>query len=605
MKFSTLSSYFARLEKETSRLKMTAILAELFKETSADEVDKVCYLSLGTLAPKYQDTEFNMAEKMVQKAVAIAVGQPLEEVAHAIKEIGDMGDYLYKLKAQNSKLKTKGKNSQIDIGTVFHHLLGMAQDKGAGSVDRKINRLAQLLGEIDSLSAKYVVRMILAKLRLGFSSMTILDSLSWSVAGDKSRRTELEKAYNIQADIGQIAQVYKTGGMEAIAKIQPKPGIPVRAAKAERLKDAGEILEKLHGQCLLEPKFDGFRLMMHVDHAQKEKTAPDLTLFGGSSNNEYLIRLFSRNMDNMTAMFPDVAAALQKLPVQSAILDGEAIAFNPQTGKFLPFQETVQRKRKYDIVNKAKEIPLKVFIFDLLFLNGESLIVRPFFERRRQLEALLTGAKSDVVLLTKQQKVTRPTQFERFFKAVQNEGLEGLVAKKANAPYRAGIRDHTWVKYKVAMRSELADTIDCVVMGYYFGKGKRTSFGIGAFLVGVTKQVKSAKLKVQSDYEIVTVSKIGTGLTDKQWRELYLKCQMSNVKCQKKPENYIVNKNLYPDVWLEPKIVVEIEADTITKSPIHSAGLALRFPRLKRFREDKEMEDATSLDELSHMFARK
>jgi len=409
-------------------------------------------------------------------------------------------------------------------------------------------------------------------------------------AGDKSLRDPLERAFNTQADIGLIARLFKKGGVKEVGKIKPVPGIPIRAAKAERLKDAADILDKLAGQCLIEPKYDGFRLMLHLDkNKNDEANDSNLSLFNDSSDKKYFVRLFSRNLDDMTHMFPDVVTAVRKLSATSVIIDGEAIAVNPKTGQLLPFQETVQRKRKHGIAKKAREIPLKVFVFDLLFLNGSNLMAKPFKERRLKLKNLLNKVDSQILNLTEQKEVNKSEQFDQFFKQVQSEGLEGLMAKKSSTPYKAGIRDHNWVKYKVAMQSDLADTIDCVVMGYYKGKGKRNKFGIGAFLVGV----------VDKD-QILTVSKIGTGLTDKQWREIYKRCQV--LKTDKKPANYSLDKNLNPDMWCHPQLVVEIEADTITKSPLHSAGLALRFPRLNRFRDDKITEEATSLIELRDMY---
>jgi DNA ligase-1 len=187
--------------------------------------------------------------------------------------------------------------------------------------------------------------------------------------------------------------------------------------------------------------------------------------------------------------------------------------------------------------------------------------------------------------LTEQAVARNSGEFNKFFNRVVNEGLEGLMAKKSDSIYQAGARNFNWVKFKVGMTKELSDTIDCVVMGYYKGLGKRNEFGIGAFLVGIPDREK-----------ILTVSKIGTGLTDLQWREMYKRIE--KIKVSQKPKEYIVNKNLYPDVWCEPKLVVEIKADTITKSPIHTAGLALRFPRLKNFRDDKDINQATHKHEL-------
>lgn len=583
MQFSKLANYFQILEEQDSRLAMTATLAKLFKEVAAKEIDKVCYLTLGILAPKYQGIEFNMAEKTVIKSIAFTLGKTSQEVERAVKEMGDLGDYLYQAKKAKNKI-------DLSVGEVYENLLKIAQDSGIGSVERKVNKLSKLLKDLDLLGSKYVVRIVINKLRLGFSDMTILDALSWFKKENKSLRTPLEKAFNIQADIGQIAQLFKKGGIKEIDKIKPIPGVPIRAAKAERLKDAADILVKLEGQCLLESKYDGFRIMLHLNKSKKEKLKNgNLSLFDESTKNKSFVRIFSRAMDSMTHMFPDLVEALRNLKAQSLIIDGEAIAVNPKTGKFLPFQETVQRKRKHGVIKKAKEIPLKVFTFDLLYLNGESLLEKPFIERRRQLEQLLKKSQSNIILLTEQKKVTKVKEFKEFFEQVESDGLEGLMAKKANTTYKAGIRDHNWVKYKVAMQSELADTIDCVVMGYYKGKGKRSKFGIGAFLVGIVSKDK-----------ILTVSKIGTGLTDDQWREMFNRCQ--KIKTQKKPDSFKLDKNLNPDVWCQPELVVEIEADTITKSPLHSAGLALRFPRLKRFRDDKTVSQATNLKELEQMY---
>jgi DNA ligase-1 len=333
--------------------------------------------------------------------------------------------------------------------------------------------------------------------------------------------------------------------------------------------------------------------MLHWDKNQTEAKQDQNLNFFNNPTSTGLVRLYSRSLDNMTDMFPEVTEAIRCLPCTSAIIDSEAIAIDRKTGRLLPFQETVQRKRKHGIEAKAKEIPLVVFAFDLLYLDSQNLISQPFSVRRQKLEKLLS-LNNPTIRLTEQRAVSKPEAFEIFFEEVKNEGLEGLMAKKASAPYQAGIRNHNWVKYKVGMRSDLADTIDCVVMGYYKGQGKRTKFGLGAFLVGIPR-------KKEDNLEYVTVSKIGTGLSDDQWRQLFSIIKTNQLKTKDKPANYNVAQTLHPDVWLVPKLVVEIEADTITKSPLHTAGLALRFPRLKRFREDKPATEATNLTELTKM----
>lgn len=584
MLFSTFSSYLDRLEKTASRNQMTEILAELFKQCSPEEIDKACYLSLGQLAPKYAGIEFNMAEKMVIKAIARAQQINEETIKKEYQKKGDLGDVIF-------EIKKKGKKGlKISLNQLYNHLLEIAKEAGEGSVERKVNKTAKLLTELDSLSAKYIARIPVNKLRLGFSDMTILDALSWMKTGDKSLRPELERAFNVLADIGKIAKTFKDKGIKGIKGIKSEVGVPIRAAKAERLPEPKKILEKMDGQCALEPKYDGFRVMIHLDKTRKFKLKEETNLSLFKDKKHFFVSLFSRNLENTTHMFPDIVQAAQKLVVKTAILDGEAIAYDAKTDKFLSFQETVQRKRKHGVSEKAKEIPLKVFVFDLLYLNGKSLLSQPFRERRKLLEKILAKSKGEEkgILLTEQKIVSKPEEFEQFFKSVVTEGLEGLMAKKREAVYQAGARNYNWVKYKAAMKSELADTIDCVVMGYYQGKGKRASFGIGAFLVGIYNQG-----------EFLTTSKIGTGLTDVQWREMYQRCQQ--LKVGEKPKEYKVDKNLNPDIWCRPNLVVEIEADTITKSPIHTAGLALRFPRLKKFRDDKTFSQATSLKELKKL----
>jgi DNA ligase-1 len=584
MLFSKFAEFLSRLEQTSSRNEMTEILAEMFAQSTTNQIDELCYLSLGRLAPKYEDLKLNLGEKMMTRVLARAFNLEENEIASQFNQLGDLGDVAYQLKS------VKKSRNKLKVAEVFEQLVEIAEEEGTGSQERKINKTAALINALDPLGAKYLVRIPLEKLRLGFSDITILDGLSWMEAGDKSLRPEIESAYNVLADIGTIAKIFKKQGLKGIQEVESEPGVPIRPALAERLSTPEEILEKLEGECVLEPKYDGFRVQIHYDRHKetaRKKTDKQTSILNNSTAEEKgFVRVFSRNLDDTTHMFPDLVEAVQKLSVDSIILDGEAIAYDPESDRFLPFQKTVQRKRKYQIEQKAKEIPLKVFLFDVLYLNGKPLLNTSFRERREKLANIIT--KKGQLILTQQKKVDQEGQFNQFFNDVVEEGLEGLVAKKLDAVYQAGARNYTWVKYKAAMESELADTVDCVVMGYYPGKGKRSDFGIGAFLAGIRK-----------NEQIVTVSKIGTGLTDQQWRELKKKCDQ--VKAEQKPDQYRVDDNIAPDIWCYPEIVVEIEADEITDSPLHTAGLALRFPRLKRYRNDKDPDQITTQEELQKL----
>jgi len=581
MKFKRLAEYFSKIEKEASRLAMTRDLAELFKEAAVEEIDQIIYLALGNLRPKFEGVEFNLGEKMMVRVLSVAYGVEIDKARQVFKQTGDLGEVVGKLRGSLTGVRDKG----LSVAEVYKRLMDVAVDEGSGSQDRKVQSMARLLKDLDGLSAKYVVRIPVNKLRLGFSDMTVLDALSWMEKGDKSLRKDLERAFNVSADIGKIAEVFKKKGLTGIGGIKVEPGVPIRMAMAERLPNAEKTVEKLE-VFAVEPKYDGLRVQIHMDKGRHLQKAGQEDLFGKSKK---LVRIFSRNLDNVTHMFPDIVNEAEKLKVRRVILDGEAIAYSPKTGKFLPFQVTVQRKRKHGVKEKMGELPLKVMVYDLLFVDGKNLMLKPFKERRRELEKVMKGMKGELVL-AEQEIVSDVKQLRALVKKYLGEGLEGAMCKKLTTTYQAGSRNFNWVKFKKTTEGGLVDTLDCVVMGYYAGKGRRSGFGIGAFLVGVKDK----------EGKIGSIAKIGTGVSDEQWREIKQKCD--KVRMKDKPKGYVVDKNLEPDVWVEPKMVVEILADEITKSPIHSFGLALRFPRLIKFRDDKQVSQATSKQELEKLF---
>lgn len=582
MKFRRLAEYFEKIEKTASRLEMTRLLAELFKEVKPEEIDLAVYLSLGMMRPKFEGIEFNLAEKMMLRAMGIACGTELLKMEQEYKKAGELSQVIFNF--QKSIFKQKN----LSVAEVYKRLFDIAIDEGQGSQERKINSMAKLIQELDNLSAQFAVRIPINNLRLGFSDMTVLDALSWMAKGDKSLRPELERAFNVCADIGEIAKVFKGSGLPGISAIKAKIGVPIRPAKSERLPSADKIVEKLE-VFGVEGKWDGLRVQIHYDKGKYMQLGGQEDLFGSKGQQKF-VRIFSRNLDNMTQMFPEIAKAVAGLPVKSVILDGEAVAYDPKTGKLLGFQETVTRKRIHGVGQKAEEVPIKVFVYDILFLDGEMVMGKSFRERRKLLEKIFCKAESDTLELAEQEIVADVKRLRELMTKYLKMGLEGVMCKKLTMAYQAGARNFNWVKLKKATEGELVDTIDCVVMGYYAGKGKRTGFGVGAFLVGVPDE----KGKIGS------IAKVGTGLTDEQWREL--KTKSGKCKIKEKPQEYLVDKNLEPDVWLRPELVTEILADEITKSPIHAFGLALRFPRLVNFRDDKNLGEATSRKELEKLF---
>ena len=602
MKFKKLAEYFNKIESEASRLAMTETLAKLFKEASSSEIDEVVYLALGRLRPKFEGIEFNLAEKMMLRVISAAYGVELKQVEEQFKKLGDLGACIRRLKpvkgfsTNDIHHSTIGRSHKtLSVSQVYRRLTDIAVDEGQGSQDRKVQAMASLLKDLDGLSAKFVVRIPVNKLRLGFSDMTVLDALSWMSKGDKSLRPQLERAFNVNADIGQICRVFKEKGLKGIGGIKATVGVPIRAAQAERLPNAEKMVEKL-GVFGVEGKWDGLRVQIHVDNTRVVQALKQEALFGGGEKR--FSRIFSRNLDNMTNMFPDIVEATEKLKVRSVILDGEAVAYDPKTKKLLNFQATVKRKRKHGVGGMAKELPMKVFVYDLLFLDGKNMIEKPFQERRKALEKIVPAESkhSGGLILADQEVVSEVKHLRKLVKKYLDMGLEGVMCKKLTTAYQAGSRNFNWVKFKKTTEGELVDTIDAVVMGYYVGKGRRSGFGIGAFLVGVVDPTSH-----KSSWGTVgSIAKIGTGVTDEEWGEIKKRCDKIVVK--DKPEEYVVDKNLHPDVWVKPELITEIMADEITKSPIHAFELALRFPRLVRFRDDKKVNEGTSRKELEKFF---
>jgi DNA ligase-1 len=599
MTFKQLSEYLSRLEQTTLRNKMTEILSELFSKSKNEEIGNLCYLLQGRVAPLFTAIEFGFADRMMIRSIALGLNMEQSIVEKFFKEAGDLGDATEKLKIQNVKSKDARQNKDITINEVFEILYKVATAGGAGSQEEKIKLLAKLISEADGESAKYIVKIPLNKLRLGFSNMTVLDALSWMIDGTKKYREQIEKAYNVRPDLGFISCALKEKGIEGLLHVKPVVGTPILMARAERMTNGKDIIEKI-GKCAIEPKYDGFRVQAHYKKSEIRKPK--------SEKKGDFIKLFSRNLEDVTKMYPDVAEGIcQQIKADEAILEGEAIGINLKTGEYLPFQETVQRKRKYDIEAKAKEIPLTLFAFDCLYEEGESLLEQPYTKRRKKLEDLFDSG--EVVYIAPEEVTDDPTKIEEIFLDATTRGLEGVMAKRLEGIYRAGSRDFNWIKYKRSYASKLSDTIDAVVMGYDLGQGKRQTFGIGDFLIGVYDEKKE---------EFLTVAKIGTGLTDIEWRQL--KIEVEEEKSKEKPDNYVVDKMMTCDFWVKPKIVVEIRADEITRSPVHTAGrvmgpsksgnsfevkvagLALRFPRLERFRPDKNPKDATTIKELDKIY---
>jgi len=570
MKFLKLANYFEELEGTSKRLEMFEILSSLFKEADKEEVDKIVYFCEEQLLPAWQGLEMGMADKMVAKAIARASGKSEKEILDSYKKQGDLGLVVEKV---GGKQATLFKKKSLSISEVYDELDKIARISGSGSVDRKTGMLAGLLSNMAGKEMKFAVRFVLGRLRLGIGDPTIMDSLSKAITGDRMElRKEIERAYNLSSDLGYVAKILFEKGAKGLREFKVVVGKPIRMALAERLPDAEDIVKKI-GKCAVETKYDGMRLAVH-------KTGDK-------------VEIFSRNQERMTNMFPDLIKAAQKqISAKNAILEGEAIAYNEETGEFFPFQVTMTRKRKYGIAELAKQMPVVLFAFDLLY-DGKDLTHEIYEKRRKRLKEIVK--KGFVVRLSDQIITDNPKEMEKFFEENVEKGTEGIIAKRLDSEYQAGARNFNWIKLKRSYKGELQDTIDVVIIGYFKGRGMRAKFGIGA-LLGAVYDEKSDAFK--------SIAKIGSGLSEEKWVEI--RKLLDKNKTEKKPAR--VDSILSADVWTMPKYVFTVMADEITKSPIHTAGIkdgvgfALRFPRIQGWVRDKKAEDCTSVKEIEEMF---
>lgn len=598
MRFLEIARAFEEVEKTSSRIEMTKKLAELFRRAKEEELEKIVYLCQGQLGAPYKKQELGLGENLVMEAIAKATGYNQAKVKLLYREKGDLG--LVARELVQSKKQQSLFSQELDLKKVFSNFEKIAKASGTGSQELKKRLLAELLNSAKPVEAKFITRIALESLRLGAGDPTIMDALaennleefkqkekklvkelSQKYSGEELHRQirarlreQIEAKYNIHSDLGRIAGLLARKGLNGLKEISITVGIPIRPTLAERLPSAKEIIKKI-GKCAVEAKLDGFRVQLHKD---KER-----------------VIIFSRRQEDMTHMFPEIVGAVRKqVKPEKAIIEGEAIAYSEDTDEFYSFQVTIQRKRKYGVGEYSKKFPLKLFVFDVMLVGNKNMMGLPFRERRRELEKIIS--KGDTITLTDMIITDKPEELNKYFDLNVQKGLEGIIAKDLNEKYIAGARKFAWIKLKRSYKGELSDTIDTVIIGYYRGKGARAKFGLGTLLAAVYN-------KELDRFE--SIAKIGSGMTEQQMIEM--ESSLKKIVVEKKPAR--VESGLEPDFWVEPKYVVEVRADEITKSPVHAAakgkgreGLALRFPRMTQLRVDRKPEEATTVREIKEMY---
>jgi len=590
MKFNKYAKSLEKIEEASGRIVMTDYLVEVLKSLKGEEVKPAMYLLLGRVVPKFVSLEFNVARKLIIRALHKAFDKDISEIRDKFQDLGDLGLVAEKYNAS--------KRSSLELKDVYKSLYDIAVLEGKGSQEAKIKGIAKLLKRSDAISSKYIVRIIIGKLRLGLSDKTVLDALSILAVGDKSKRKLLDKAYGSRGDIGYIAEIALDKGISKLEDIKITTGIPVASMLCEREKSEEKIFERSK-EWFIQPKYDGLRCQVHYDKncfkVIKKSKASQFKFLGNATEDT---RIFSRNQENLTDMFPDIKKSIKDMGIDSIILDGEAVGYNEKEDKFIPFQKTIQRKRKYNVRKMLNEIPVKLYAFDLLYINGKDFSERSLKERIQKLKELFVNSeKQDVIKFTETFLIKSGEDLKVKFKNYVEKGLEGVVFKLPDSRYEPGKRGFDWIKLKKSTKGYLVDSIDAVVLGYYHGRGVRAKFGIGAILVGIYNKKKGM---------FESIAKVGTGIKDKEWG--IIKKKLDKLEVKSKPKNVRVKKELKPDIWVNPEVVVVVDADEVTKSSNHTAGVkkgkgySLRFPRLIEFdRKDKTAFNITTVKEITKL----
>jgi DNA ligase-1 len=575
MEFSILADSFNKMESTRKRLELTQFLVELFEKIPHEVISKIVYLLQGKLRPDFEGIELGVAEKLAIRSISKSSGIPIKKIEEEYRKSGDLGHAASIILEQ--KTQTTFLVEDITVERVYETLFKIARLEGVRSQDMKMKYISSLLNDATPLEASFILKILLGTLRLGIAENTVMDALAIAFSGNKDNRKILEYAYNVSSDLGKVAETIAINSIKEIEKFKIILFNPIRPMLADRIKSEDEAIEKMGDNFAAEYKLDGERVQIHIEGEKVE--------------------LFSRSLEKISNYYPDIIENISKtIQADNVILEAEAVAINENTGEFLPFQELMHRRRKYKIEKAVTQYPITVNFFDILYHNGKSCLELDYKNRREKLEKIVKEgnfAKYIPMVIVKNKN-----EIEDFFENSINAGSEGLMLKMLDKPYKAGSRGSHWLKLKREYQNELGDSLDLVVIGGFFGKGRRTG-SYGTLLLATYDE----------DYDTFTsICKVGTGFSDENLDQLY-QILHPKVTIKKNPR---INSEMEADVWFEPELVIEVVASEITLSPIHKAakdkirkgaGLALRFPKFTgKIRMEKTSEDASTNEEVITLY---
>jgi len=554
MLYSKLVQVYKELEKTTKKLEKTEIIANFLKHVNKEEIKNVIHLLEGRIFPGHDERKVGMSSRLILKVIANSTGNSHENVEKLWKEIGDLGKVAQELIKERKQLTLA--KQELTINKVMENIKKLATFEGKGAVDRKVQLVSELINSADPEEARFIIATILEELRVGVSTGLVRDALAKVFEIDVKL---VEKAYNLTTDYGDVAELLKEQGAKALEKVSLKPGIPIKSMLSVLVESVEEGFEDVGKPAQLENKLDGFRVQIH-------------------KINEDDIKIFTRNLEDVTKQFPDVIKYVKEnVKAKNFIIDCEAVAYDKKNKKHLPFQTLSQRiKRKYNIEELAKKYPIQLNIFDIIYYNDKSLMDEPLKKRREILEKIVKEKKDEVVL-TNKLVTDNIKKAKEFFKNALKNGDEGVMIKNLDAVYVPGRYVGGWVKLK-----NILEPLDLVITGALFGEGKRAKWLTSYFIA-----CKSGK-------ELLEIGKVSTGVKEKAEGLTY--------KEMTKMLKPLIIKEEGKEVKVKPKIIIEVAYEEIQKSPSYSSGYALRFPRCLKLRSDKPLDEISDLNLINKIY---
>ena len=548
LKYGRLVEVYSALESTTKRLEKTQILADFFSEVSSDLLNIVTIMSLGRVFPVWSPEELGVGTQLLAKAISTVVGVTTDEVENQLRDQGDIGaasEVLFKNRTQTTFF-----TQPLTVEKVYNNLRKIPQISGNRAQSRKLSIIEELLSSASPQEAKYISRTVLEELRVGVGEGTIRDAISLAFNVDKE---VLDRAHMLTNDLGLVAEVAKIDGREGLTRLSLVPGKPVKPMLAQLAPGIQESISEM-GYAICETKYDGIRVQIH------------------RTDDEILV--FTRRLENISNAVPDIISYIDNaLPHENFVIEGEIIVF--RDGKPISFQHILQRiRRKYDIEKAIEEVPLTVYLFDVLYYGGP-LIDSPLEKRREVLESIVNITDDVHLSRCVVGDLNNIDEVEFLFNDSIRLGHEGIMIKDPREPYIPGLRGKKMQKFKAEPES-----LDLVVVGGNYGKGKRANW-IGSYLLAV---------RDESTDELLTIAHVGTGLDD-ETLEL-LTNRVNPIMLERKGKK----------VKIKPEIILEIGYSEIVLSPEYESGFSLRFPVVKRIRDDLSLNDIDTLDRVKSMF---